>query len=332
MLKLFTIFKPTSYNNCIMRRVKLYIFVFVLVQILTLTINIQPAFAQEGSASDLINTINQLRASMGLEAYAVDSYLMGFAQSQSNYMASIGRWTHTRSDGSSAFQYGIKENVAMGSNMSVQYCVYTAWADSVHWQTMTGFTTGKIGAGVAVENGIVYYTLNVLPGESEISQPATVSVLAQEVGEQPVYQALLATSTPQPDGSIIHTVQYGETLWEISEAYEVPIEQILTNSNLGLDTTQVYEGQELIIRGPNDPTLTPTITLTPTPITPTPTLPRPTMTPRPTYTPGPTLTPTKPPTVIHKAFGNGFNVGLGLIITSGLGLIALIYIGFIKKN
>ncbi len=320
-----------------MHRNHKFIGVILLVVLITLSMLVTPTYAQDGSASELINAVNQLRAGMGLTSYTIDSYLMSFAQGHSNYMASIGSWTHTRADGTSAFEYGIKENVAMGANMSVQYCVNTAWADSVHWKTMTGYETGKIGAGVAVANGIVYYTLNVLPGESVISQPATVSVLAQTIVDQPideqaVYQSLLITSTPQPDGSIIHTVQYGETLWDISEAYRVPIDQILTNSGLGQDTTQVYEGQELIIRGPNDPTPTPTITLTPTPVTPTPTVPRPTMTPRPTYTPGPTSTPVNPPSAIQQALGNSLHVGLGLIISSVLGLIALVYLGFIKKN
>ena len=315
-----------------MRYYKKFACLFILTLILSLSSITESAFAQGGSASELIGAVNQLRSGMGLEPYTTDSYLMGFAQSHSDYMASIGRWTHTRSDGTSAFEYGIKENVAMGNNMSVQYCVYTAWSDAIHWKTMTGYSSGKIGAGVAVANGIVYYTLNVLPGESVISQPATSSVLAQQVDDQPFFRPTISVATPMPNGSIIHIVQYGETLWEISQAYETPIDQILTNTGLGQDTTQVYEKQELIIRPPNDPTPTPTITLTPTPITPTPTLPRPTMTPRPTFTPGPTSTPTKPPTIIHKTFSNGFNVGLGLIITSGLGLIALVYLGFIKKS
>ncbi|NLN70085.1 MAG: LysM peptidoglycan-binding domain-containing protein [Chloroflexi bacterium] len=296
------------------------------------------AHAQSGSASDLINAVNQLRQSLGLDAYVVDSYLMSFAQSHSDYMASLGQWTHTRADGTTSNDYGIKENVAMGNNMSVQHTVNSIWSDYIHWQTMTAYASGKVGAGVATVNGVVYYTLNVLPGDTAIKQPSTDSSgVGAQAGETEPSSLLVAaqqviTATPNADGSVIHTVRYGETLWVISEAYEVPIDQILTNSGLSLGTTLVNEGQELIIIPPADPTATPTITNTPTPITPTPTLPRPTMTPFPTRTPMPTPTPTSPPSALHKALSDGKSFGLGLILTSGLGLITVIYLGFIKKR
>jgi LysM repeat protein len=300
------------------------------------TAGVQPVSAQAGSAADLINTVNALRQGMGLAPYTVDSYLMGYAQTHSNYMASIGRWTHTRSDGTTASQYGIKENVAMGTNMSIQYCIYTVWSDWIHWQTMTAYETGKIGAGVAMAGDVVYYTLNVLPGESVVNQPAPTSGAAQPVSQsaqiQPMNFSTIVTSTPGPDGAVIHTVQAGETLWTIAISYDVLIDQILTNSGLSLGTTQVFEGQVLIIQAPSDPTSTPTITLTSEPLTPTPTVPRPTMTPHPTRTPAPTTTPTTPPSALHQALGEGKNVGLGLILVSGLGLILVVYLGFIKKT
>lgn len=307
--------------------------------ILAFFVQPQPAHAQAGSAADLINAVNQLRQSQGLAPYTVDNYLMGFAQSHSDYMASIGQWTHTRADGTTSFDYGIKENVAMGNNMSIQYCVYTTWSDWVHMQTMTGYASGRVGAGVSSANGIVYYTLNVLPNETVVRQPTTASNNnnpSQPADSSPpsllVSASQVIIATPNPDGSVIHTVRYGETLWAISEAYDIPIDQILTNSGLSLGTTQVLEGQDLVIIPPADPTATPTITATPTPSTPTPTQPRPTMTPFPTRTPMPTPTPTTPPSALHRALSNGKNLGLGLILTSGLGIIVVVYLGFLKKR
>jgi uncharacterized protein YkwD len=326
----------TRYNNAIMRQITQLFLIAIMALILIGSADIQPVSAQAGSAADLINTVNALRQGMGLAPYTVDSYLMGFAQTHSNYMASISRWTHTRADGTTPTQYGIKENVAMGTNMSIQYCIYTVWSDWIHWQTMTAYDTGKVGAGVAMAGDVVYYTLNVLPGESVVNQPAPTSGAAQPVSQslqnQPITFSSIITSTPGPDGAIIHTVQAGETLWTIAISYDVLIDQILTNSGLSLGTTQVFEGQDLIIQAPSDPTPTPTITLTPEPITPTPTEPRPTMTPHPTRTPAPTATPTTPPSALHQALGDGKNVGLGLILISGLGLILVIYLGFIKKG
>lgn len=297
-----------------------------------------PVSAQAGSPSELISGVNNLRKSQGLAPYTVDNYLMGFAQSHSDYMASLGTWTHTREDGTTAFDYGIKENVAMGTNMSVQYCIYSVWSDWVHWQTMTAYATGKVGAGVAVADGRVYYTLNVLPGDNAVieaadnNQDADIAVQAQVQQATAIPISPVTTSTPNPDGIIIHTVQYGETLWTISQAYGIPIDEILRNSGLAPTTTQVFEGQELLIQTATEPSATASPTATLDPGTPTPTQVRPTMTPFPTRTPAPTFTPTEPPSVLHRAFGNGTIIGYGLILVSGLGLALVIYMGFLKKS
>jgi hypothetical protein len=99
-----------------------------------------------------------------------------------------------------------------------------------------------------------------------------------------------------------------------------------------LGTTEVFEGQELIIQTASEPTATPSPTATEIPPTPTATQPRPTMTPFPTRTPAPTRTSTQPPTILHQTFSNGKTVGMGLILISGLGLSLVLYFGFYKKQ
>lgn len=303
-----------------------------LVLIFSSTFFVSPGSAQAGSASELINTVNSLRQSQGLAPYTVDSFLMGFAQSQSDYMASLGTWTHNRPDGSTAFDYGIKENVAMGTGMSVSYCVYTVWSDYVHWNTMVGYATGTVGAGVTVKDGNVYYTLNVLPGDSTYTEPGEEESSDEDLVEPVRWIQQIVTSTPDEFGIITHTVQYGETLWTIAEAYGVPIDQILRNSGLALSTTQVFEGQELIIQTASEPTATPSPTATEIPPTPTATRRRPTMTPFPTRTPAPTQTPTQPPSILHRTFSDGKTVGFSLMIICGIGLFSIIYLGFLKKS
>jgi LysM repeat protein len=311
--------------------------VLFIILFLSLALGTKPTIAQAGTASEMIATVNSLRQSQGLAAYTVSSYLMGFAQSHSDYMASLGTWTHIRADGSTAFDYGIKENVAMGTDMSVSHCVYSVWSDAVHWQTMVGYETGSVGAGVAFSNGNVFYTLNVLPGGTTISDNTTQEeeepvVFVQEQQNTPVYISQVITNTPNPDGIISHVVQYGETLWSIAIAYDVTIDEILRNSSLPLGTTEVFEGQRLLIRPATDPTEAPTNSPTAIPPTPTPTQPRPTMTPFPTRTPMPTFTPTSPPSLITRTLGETRIVALSLILISGLGLILVIYFGFVKKS
>jgi hypothetical protein len=111
----------------------------------------------------------------------------------------------------------------------------------------------------------------------------------------------------------------------------VTIDEILKNSGLPLNTSEVLEGQRLLIQPATEPTPTQTSTPTEIPPTATPTQPRPTMTPFPTRTPMPTHTPTQPPSLITRTFGETKNVGLGLILVSGMFLILLIYFGFLKK-
>ncbi len=59
-------------------------------------------------------------------------------------------------------------------------------------------------------------------------------------------------STPNPDGSIVHTIQSGDTLFALSIAYDVSLDQILTLNNLTKDAL-LSIGQKIIIRGPTGP-------------------------------------------------------------------------------
>ncbi len=303
----------------------------------------QTAQAQAGSASDLISTVNALRQSQGLTPYTVDSSLMAYAQSHSDYMASIGTWTHTHADGSTSFSIGIKENVAMGTNMSIQYCVYTVWSDWTHWNTMVGYPTGSVGAGVAIDGDLVYYTLNVRPGSLPVNNAPDRDVNASEAEveassftaqETAIPILPIVTSTPDDEGMILHRVQYGDTLFTISEAYDVPIDEILANSGMSATTTQIFEGDILVIKPASVQPPTPTSTRTRRPNTPTPTVTKVTQThtPFPTRTPGPTRTPTQQLTVLHHTFADGKIVGISLVAISALGIILLIYLGFIKKE
>ena len=160
----------------------------------------------------------------------------------------------------------------------------------------------------------------------------TLNQLPQTGQETAIPILPVTVSTPDDDGIIIHVVQYGETLYTISEAYGVPMDVILNNSNLNPSTTDILEGWRLTIQTATEPTPVPTNTATLDPGTPTPTQPRPTRTPFPTRTPAPTFTPTSPPSMIHRTLGNAKNVGIGLILVSGMGLALVIYLGFLKKS
>ena len=161
---------------------------------------------------------------------------------------------------------------------------------------------------------------------------ASAKSYAQEDQPTPTYSSWIITSTPNPDGSIVHIVQEGETLWDISLAYGVPGAEIMGNSGNSPTVTDVYVGQVLIIRPPNSSTQTPTLTSTPTRITPQATLLRPTLTPIPTQTLFPTLTPTDQPNVLFRAFADTHTVGIAMVSISGVGILLVLVFGFFKKS
>ena len=141
----------------------------------------------------------------------------------------------------------------------------------------------------------------------------------------------ILTSTPQPDGSIYHIVQAGESLWVISAAYGIPGSEIMVLNGNSPEASEVYIGDVLLIRKANTPTPTSNVTPTTIPTTPRPTVFVPSRTPIPTKTLLPTVTPTLPPSTAQILFGDSHKVGLTMVAISGIGLFLVAYCGFLKK-
>lgn len=293
---------------------------------------VRPVRAQSASPYDLINTVNEMRSSYGLSPYQIDGSLMSIAQGHSEYMASIGSFTHTRADGTTPKDLNITaENIGGGLNASPGYIVYTQWSDDLHTNTIIGYTDGLVGAGVATTaDGVVYYTLDVKNtgkvNNYRQTQPAGASSDVSTTS-QPTQLPItpMQAVTPAEDGSITHVVQSGQTLWNIAITYDVKILDLVgLNPGLSAEKPVVYPGQKIIIRMPFTPTISPTITETPIPPTRTS---QPTYTPRPTRTITATVTVTSPPLlpkVPSLGSGDAQAIGVVVIIASTLGLLAIL--------
>lgn len=304
----------------------------------------EKTLAQNESAYDLINTVNALRASRGLEPYAIDSYLMGYAQQHAEYMASIQSATHTHSDGSVAWSVGIQENVAMGTEgiINSSIVVYQIWSDTIHWHVMVDYADGDVGAGIALgEDGMVYYVLNVrAQDEVQPIVPTTRpgQVIATSSGTRTATAdliSLMIKSTPGVDGSIIHVVGYGQSLWSIATAYKIKIDQIRALNGIPQDYSTINTGQELLIQ----PAFTPTATFSSEEIATLtkmfePTTPPATSTKTTTSTPLPSPTPTFAATSlpVEKSESGENPTGLVVMGISLVGLVVVVIFGFFKTR
>ena len=167
-------------------------------------------------------------------------------------------------------------------------------------------------------------------------QPVQAGAVQQVPTSTPQIIMPVVIVTPMPDGSMIHIVQPGQSLWAIAIAYGVKIAD-LVNLNKQLSPTNpiIYTGQKIIVKGTSLPTLSPTVTDTPFPVTRAPTL---TRTPRPptrTFAPTRTQTPAVQVAVFPDlpAFQspNRHALGVGLVSICILGLLAVVIGSFKKK-
>jgi LysM repeat protein len=146
-------------------------------------------------------------------------------------------------------------------------------------------------------------------------------------------QAPVATSTPHPDGTIIHVVQPDDTFYAIALLYDVSPEQLVQLNGL-TDINMLSIGQELLISAP-EPTAGPGMESTPLPPATSPaTMAAPTMaTPTPTTIPSgamalsapttATIVPTSAPASEAKrpSMPWGLVGSIGLLLGFGLGFI-----------
>jgi uncharacterized protein YkwD len=276
-------------------------------------------FSPNPAAADLIQAINDLRESQGLEPYEPHPILMSIAQTHANYISGTGVMTHFDAQGRRPYQRALDFGYAVGGDISLggtfAEAIYSASGATdeeviAAWQANESDSAAllsaeykDIGVGIAAANGKTYYVLNV--GAEGDAIEAGLST----TGTPDLQDGTPLPNTPLPGGEIYHVVRKNEALWSIAILYETSIQELKLLNSLASD--EIFEGQRLLIRRANTETPTPTLeVLTATLGIPTSTATRP-VAPTATYTPTPKPTP---PTSLQA----------GATVVGGITLVALL--------
>ncbi len=207
----------------------------------------------------VIQRVNALRASYGLPAYRVDPILMQVAQAQAEWSAANNHIGHDGPGGSrpndraQAAGYGggkrsyATENAANSSGAMDVDWVMTGWGNSpVHLAAMISAEYEDMGVGYAEAHGHSWCVLMVGWVNESITAPT----------RQPT-AVVGVRSTAQPDGSISHVVQPGETAWSIAVLYDLSVDDLLALNRL-TENSLLYPGDTLNIRLASAQTAAPT--------------------------------------------------------------------------
>ncbi len=279
-------------------------FLFVLALALTSLfapkrVSAQPKRDTITTPQQLINVVNGVRAARGLPALIEHSALMQSAQSQAAYMAAIGYATHDRPGTTYTQQLlalgfplagelslgGLRsENVLSSGGALAWNGVPLVWQDAQHMNTMLAPSYTHIGAGISQNGGTYYYALDAAAATGSGQMQSAATTLLTSIPEDSnvtgasQYIIPVELRTAQPNGDVIHVVEYGQTLWAIAIEYQTKIKELQALNNLG-DSVVVQQGQKLLVkRGATQPapaTMTPTssiVTFTPIVITSTQTI------------------------------------------------------------
>ena len=225
------------------------------------------SFAQSSTPTpeEIIEAVNTLRISNGLNPLNTHSVLMQVAQWEANAIAG-GAPGHTRPNGLTLGQWLISLGYPLAGDLSLDGYRSENWvaartaeeamqfwlSDGPHTNTMLSPDRSDIGAAVAVSDQIYIVLETALQTANGEMQKDAETILPVEDGASqnsllPQYIMPVIISTAHPDGDVLHKVQYGQSLWSIATAYHTSVEQIRAWNNLE-DATVINNGYLLLVQ------------------------------------------------------------------------------------
>ncbi|MGD8458423.1 MAG: CAP domain-containing protein [Anaerolineales bacterium] len=216
------------------------------------------------NSTQLIAAINNYRKDSGVHPLSENSKLMSLAQTQCDYQASIGTYSHTGSDGSTPTERAYAAGYGGGNKIFLSEIVYMgyqatiddamAWwkESSLHNRVMLDSQYLEIGAGISTDGDWTYFTAEIAwvtsvsaPADAGKSSPTEDTDDALDDSASIIIPIVKAT--PDEDGSIIHILQEGQTLWAIAAVYEVDLDSLLSQNNLTRNSI-VFPGDQIIVQ------------------------------------------------------------------------------------
>ncbi len=242
------------------------------------TTSAAPAAQQD----EVFSLINQLRQTYSLTGFTYNASLAAAAQQHAQWMADNNNISHTGANGSrpqdrannNGYAGQVSENIVGGTALT-PFEGFTWWQNSpVHLNTMLSQRHSEGGIGFATDGTWNYYALVVgRPGSivgttaaqtGSSNSSATANNAAPVVPQSdPLVVVPIQMAEAAEDGSIVHTVQQGQTAWALAIRYDVPLATVFAYNNMN-DSSTLKPGDLLIMKPADsaEPIATPTPSFT----------------------------------------------------------------------
>ncbi|MFZ0549059.1 MAG: LysM peptidoglycan-binding domain-containing protein [Candidatus Promineifilaceae bacterium] len=225
--------------------------------------------APQMNAAEMFDLVNQFRVENGLTPFLYNSSLAFAAQRHANWMGTTATYSHTEDNGSTPLTRAndagyvgwVSENIVGGTNMSARQGLIW-WENSpIHYNTLVSTRYTEAGTGFAVTaNGQNMFVLVVgLPSNA----PASSSPTTEDSSAAPLIITPIQLAEPREDGSIVHVIRPGQSLWMVAAYYDADLDYLYQIN--GLDENDVIQpGDEIYVQladgQPPPPTPTPRLT------------------------------------------------------------------------
>jgi LysM repeat protein len=216
-------------------------------------------FAQGDPASEILQLINQFRASQGLPPFEYNGVLASAAQGHANWMAANVAISHTGAGGSSpqtraatvGFSGYVVENIVGGTTMSPRQGLIWWQNSPIHLNTLVTTRYPQAGIGFATNGQMNMYVLVVGRPPGPFENAPAIRQAVQPAA--PLIITPIELAEPREDGSIVHVMQTGQALWTIAAYYDVDLAYLYLINGLTEEdilqpgdevTVQLADGQE----------------------------------------------------------------------------------------